>query len=42
MVQIEGSSPGGDIYEILLAIIFISVLLGLMDLSDIVIGYYAK
>ena len=35
MVQVEGSSPGGDIYEIFLAMVFISVLLGLLDFSDI-------
>ena len=41
MVQVEGSSPGGDIHEIFFsAMIFISVLLGLMDFSDIV--YYAN
>ena len=38
MVQAEGSSPGGDTYQTLLsAIIFISVLLGLIDFSDIVL-----
>ena len=39
MVQTEGSSPGGDTYQTLLfsAMIFISVLLGLIDFSDIVI-----
>ena len=38
VVQAEGSSPGGNIREILFsAMIFISVLLGLMDFSDIVI-----
>ena len=39
MVQAEGSSPGGDIYQFFSAMIFISVLLGLMDFSDIVIMY---
>ena len=40
VVQAEGSSPGGDIYEFCFsAMIFISVLLGLMDFSDIVILY---
>ena len=37
MVQAEGSSPGGDIYQFFSAMIFISVLLGLMDFSDTVI-----
>ena len=37
MVQAEGSSPGGDIYQFFSAFIFISVLLGLMDFSDILI-----
>ena len=37
MVRAEGSSPGGDIYQFFSAMIFISVLLGLMDFSDIVI-----
>ena len=37
MVQPEGSSPGGEIYEFFSAMIFISVLLGLMDFSYIVI-----
>ena len=38
MVQAEGSSPGGDTYQTFFsAMIFISVLLGLIDLSDIVI-----
>ena len=37
MVQAEGSSPGGDTYQTFFsAIIFISVLLGLIDFSDIV------
>ena len=37
MVHAEGSSPGGDTYQTTFsAIIFISVLLGLMDFSDIV------
>ena len=36
MVQAEGSSPGGDTYENFSAMIFISVLLGLIDFSDIV------
>ena len=37
VVQTEGSSPGGDTYRTLLsAMIFISVLLGLMDFSNIV------
>ena len=33
VVQAEGSSPGGDNYQ---ALIFISVLSGLMDFSDMV------
>ena len=37
VVQAEGSSLGGDMYQFFSAMIFISVLLGLMDLSDIVI-----
>ena len=37
MVQAECSSPGGDVYQFFSAMIFISVLLGLMDFSDIVI-----
>ena len=38
MVQVEGSSPGRDVYErFFSAMIFISVLLGLMDFSDVVI-----
>ena len=37
MVQAEGSSPGGDSYQNFSAMIFISVLLGLIDFSDIVI-----
>ena len=37
MVQAEGSSPGGDTYQTFFSgLIFISVLLGLIDLSDIV------
>ena len=37
MVQAEGSSSGGDTYQTFFsAMIFISVLLGLMDFSDIV------
>ena len=37
MVQSEGSSMGGDTYQTFLsAMIFISVLLGLIDFSDIV------
>ena len=36
MVQAEGSSPGGDTYQNFSAMIFISVLLGLIDFSDIV------
>ena len=37
MVQAEVSSPGGDTYKTFLsAMIFISVLLGLIDFSDIV------
>ena len=36
MVQAEGSSPGKDTYQtFFLAMIFISVLLGLIDFSDI-------
>ena len=36
-MQAEASSPGGDTYQALLsAMIFISVLSGLMDFSDIV------
>ena len=35
MVQAEDSSPGGDTYQTFFsAIIFISVLLGLIDFSD--------
>ena len=34
MVQAEGSSPGGDTYQDFSAMIFISVLLGLIDISD--------
>ena len=38
MVQAEGSSPGGDIYQFLFsAMIFISVLLGIINFNDIVI-----
>ena len=38
LVQDEGSSPGGDIQQFFFSeTIFISVLLGLMDFSDIVI-----
>ena len=37
MVQVEGSSPGGNIYGIFSAMICISVLLGLMDFSDLMI-----
>ena len=38
VVQAEGSSPGGDMYQILFsAMTFISVLLGLMDFSGIMI-----
>ena len=36
MVQAEGSSPCGDTYQNFSAMIFISVLLGLIDFSDIV------
>ena len=37
MVPAEGSSPGGDTYETFFpAMIFISVLSGLIDFSDIV------
>ena len=36
VVQAEGSNPGGDLYQFSSAMI-ISVLLGLMDLSHIVI-----
>ena len=38
VVQAEGSSPGGDTYQTFFfsAMIFISVLLGLNDFSDIV------
>ena len=34
MVQAEGLSPGGDIFQFFSAMIFISALLGLMDFSD--------
>ena len=40
MVQVDGSSPDGDIYiytNLFSAMIFISVLLGRMDFSDIVV-----
>ena len=37
VVQAEGSSPGGDMYQFFSAVIYILVLLGLMDFSDIVI-----
>ena len=38
VVQVEGSSPGGNTYQIFYSeIVFISVFLGLMDFSDIVI-----
>ena len=37
MVLAEGSSPGGDTYQFFSVMIFMSVLLGLMDFSDIVI-----
>ena len=37
MVQAEGSSLGGDIYQTFSAMVFISVLLGLIDFSDIVV-----
>ena len=36
MVQAEGSSPSGDTYQNFSAMIFISVLSELIDLSDIV------
>ena len=36
MVQAEGSIPGGDNYQNFSTTIFISVLLGLIDFSDIV------
>ena len=36
VVQAEGSSQGGDIYQFFSAMIFISVLLGIMDFSDAV------
>ena len=36
MVQAEGSSPGGDTYQTFSEMIFISVLFGLIDFSDIV------
>ena len=35
-MQAEGSSPGGDTYQNFSAMILISVLLGLIDFSDIV------
>ena len=37
VVQAKGSSPDGDIYEFFSAMIFISVLSGVMDFNDIVI-----
>ena len=37
MMQAEGSSPGGDIYQLFSAMIFISVLLAPIDFSDILI-----
>ena len=37
VVQAEGSRPGGDICDIFSAIIFISVLLGIMDFRDVLI-----
>ena len=37
VVQAEGSNPGGDTYQTLFsAMIFISVLFGLIDFSDVV------
>ena len=36
MVQAEGSIPGGDTNQNFSAMIFISVLLGLIDFSDVV------
>ena len=36
MEQAEGSRPGGDTHQNFSAMIFISVLLGLIDFSDIV------
>ena len=36
MVQAEGSILGGDTYQNFSAMIFISVLLGLIDFSDVV------
>ena len=36
MEQAEGSSPGGVTYQNFSAITFISVLLGLIDFSDVV------
>ena len=37
VVQTEGSSPGGDTYQTFFsAMIFISVLLGLIEINDIV------
>ena len=38
MVQAEGSSPAGDTYQNFSAMIFISVLLGLIHFSDIVMS----
>ena len=37
MVQAEGPSLGGDVYQFFPAMIFISVLLGLVNFSGIVI-----
>ena len=36
VVQAEGSIPGGDTFQNFSAMIFISVLLGLIDFSDVV------
>ena len=36
MVQVEGSILGGDTYQKFSAMIFVSVLLGLIDFSDVV------
>ena len=36
MVQAEGLIPGGDAYQNFSVMIFISVLLGLIDFSDVV------
>ena len=38
MVQAEGSSPGGDTYQNFSAMTFISVLLGIIDSSDMMLG----